>query len=252
MALPEFFVPSFGSTLAFLAVVAFICAVWLKAVGSAFRREPERGRAVGLAAVVLGAWMAIPAALAETGVFAALAQRGLLLVYILVANAAAVAVAMSRLGARIALAAPLSALIGAQAFRLPLELVLHSWYEQGSLPVQMTYSGENWDIATGVVSLATAAALHLELGSGRVRRRLAWVANSFGLLLLLRVMNIALRSMPGPLRTYMDDPPILLALHAPYTWIVPICVASALAGHLLTFRALADAARADVRSPDAL
>ena len=54
--------------------------------------------------------------------------------------------------------------------------------------------------------------------------------------LLLNVGSIALRSSPVPLRTFMNEPPVLLALHAPYTWIVPVCVGGALLGHLLGFR----------------
>jgi hypothetical protein len=46
------------------------------------------------------------------------------------------------------------------------------------------------------------------------------------------------RSSPVPLRTYTNEPPVLLALHAPFTWIVPVCVAGALFGHLITFRRL--------------
>jgi hypothetical protein len=45
-------------------------------------------------------------------------------------------------------------------------------------------------------------------------------------------------SSPVPFRTYLDDPPLLLAYHAPYGWIVPICVGGALIGHILVLRRL--------------
>ena len=44
-----------------------------------------------------------------------------------------------------------------QAFRLPLEMILHGLYDSGDLPVQMTWSGLNFDVVTG----ATAALLGL-------------------------------------------------------------------------------------------
>jgi hypothetical protein len=154
------------------------------------------------------------------------------------ANGLALAFACSSLGGRVARAVPLPALVGFQTFRLPLELVLHTWHEEGSVPVQMTYAGDNYDIVTGVVSLGAATLLALGSLSPRARRAVAWAANLVGLALLLRVMSIALRSTPGPLRGYLETEPLLLPLYAPYTWILPICVAGALAGHVLAFRRL--------------
>jgi hypothetical protein len=34
------------------------------------------------------------------------------------------------------------------------------------------------------------------------------------------------------------SPPLVLAMHLPYAWIVPICVAGALCGHVVLTRAL--------------
>ena len=51
---------------------------------------------------------------------------------------------------------PIAALVGVQAFRLPLELVLARWKNQGVIPVQMTFEGHNFDIVTGVLALVTA------------------------------------------------------------------------------------------------
>lgn len=103
----------------------------------------------------------------------------------------------------------------------------------------MTYAGQNFDIVTGLVSLVVAALLRFASVPERMARSLAWATNLLGLGLLLRVMNIAFRSTPGMARTReLDEAPLLLAFHAPYTWILPICVAGALLGHVLTFRRL--------------
>ena len=75
-------------------------------------------------------------------------------------------VALSPLGARLA-TLPLGALVAFQAFRLPLELVLHTWAAQGTIPEAMTWSGQNWDIVSGVVALAIAP------WAGRSRARLS-------------------------------------------------------------------------------
>ena len=146
----------------------------------------------------------------------------------------AVALAFSGVGQRVAQNLPLYALVGFQVFRLPLELVLHRWYMEGVLPVQMTYAGRNFDVLTGLLALVVAPLMYF----GMLSRRAAWVFNLIGSALLVNVASIAVRSSPVPLRAYMNEPPVLLALHAPFTWIVPVCVAGALFGHLITFRRL--------------
>lgn len=181
-------------------------------------------------AIVLGS----TATLATAGAFTATIGSPRVLVYFAASNLTAIALAASGVGKRFADSVPVTALIAFQGFRLPLELVLHSWYEQGTLPVQMTYEGDNWDIVTGVLALAVATA------SPKVApRRQWWLAAGFtavGMALLLRVMSIALRSLPWQWRSYLGDPPVLLPFHAPYTWILPMCVSTALFGHLVVVR----------------
>jgi hypothetical protein len=103
----------------------------------------------------------------------------------------------------------------------------------------MTYNGHNFDIVTGVLALIFAAAVYLGRIDERVQRAAAAGFNLVGLGLLLTVASIAVRSTPGPLRTYDNEPPVLLVAYAPYTWILSICVAGALFGHVLLFRWLA-------------
>lgn len=230
--------PSLTSTLAFLAIVAFNCAALVLGVRHAYREHPARRQVVRATAALLALCLVTTALFAATGVFAALANASLLVLYALAANGIALGVALSPVGRRLSRELPLAALIGFQSFRLPLELVLHAWYVQGVVPVQMTYSGQNFDIVTGIVSLVVAALLRLAPLKESVGRRLAWGSTLLGLALLLRVMNIALRSTPGMARTFLDEPPLLLAFQAPYTWILPICVGGALMGHVLTLRRL--------------
>jgi hypothetical protein len=181
----------------------------------------------------------VTGSLAQFGVLAALANTPKIGLYIVACNGLAVALALSPFGTRVIQHVPIALLVGVQGFRLPLELILHSWYEQGALPVQMTYAGDNFDIVTGVFSLITGGLLALGVFRASVERWVVLVTNLVGFGLLLMVASIAVRSTPWPLRTYLNDPPVLLAFHAPFTWIVPICVAGALLGHVLVFRWLA-------------
>lgn len=220
------FIPaSPASLLAFEAILLFVVAALLWAV----QRTTGSAKATGAAALLLAAWLGGLAALISSGALADLPLRGLPLFFapvVLVWGAAA----LSPLGRRIAEALPIAALVGFQGFRLPLELVLHAWFTQGTIPETMTWSGQNWDIASGVVALICAplAAKH---------RAAAVVANAVGLALLLNVIRVALLSAPLPFGWH-TQPPLLLAFHLPYAFIGPVCVGGALFGHLVLTRAL--------------
>lgn len=140
--------------------------------------------------------------------------------------------ALSPVGTRLG-ALPLVALIGVQAFRVPLEVLLHSWYGQGTLPVQMTWEGQNPDIISGLMALAWVGAARWN-----PPRWTAWLTQLVGLGLLANVVRVAVTSAPLPIRQFWNDPPVLLPFHTPFMWIVSVCVAGALFAHIVTIRAL--------------
>jgi hypothetical protein len=176
--------------------------------------------------------LAVSAGLAEAGVVRRLAESRAILLFLWTWLGVAVGVAFSRVGTRVVGAVPVAALVGFQAFRLPLELVLHRFYDEGVLPVQMTYSGANFDIVTGVLAVVCGVLVW----RGVAVRMVVWVFNCVGLGLLGAVVRIAVLSAPTPMRVYMNDPPVQLIFFAPYTWILSVWVAGALLGHLLVFR----------------
>ncbi len=87
----------------------------------------------------------------------------------------------------------------------------------------------------GLIAVYTAT-LVLAPFVGR-SRALAWVANGVGFVLLLNVARVALLSAPLPF-AWSVTPPLQLPFHLPYALIVPVCVAGALAGHLVLTRRL--------------
>jgi hypothetical protein len=177
----------------------------------------------------VASWLATISLVVATGyISAALMPR--LLLFFAACNAIALAVGLSPLGGILARGLPLSVLVGFQAFRLPLEIILHAWAVEGTIPMTMTFNGRNFDIVTGVVAIITAP---LAARS----RSVAWVANGIGIVLLVNVARVALLSSPLPF-AWTVQPPLQLALHLPYAWIVPICVAGALLGHVVLTRAL--------------
>ncbi len=224
-------VPSTGSSIAFCLIVLAVLATFVWAVRAA---QPTKTIRVAVGCL-LG--LIVTALIARSGVLEREMFPPPLMLYLMGSLATMVAIAFSRLGTSLVEHTPIAVLVGFQAFRLPLELVLHSWYEQGVLPIQMTYSGHNFDIVTGVISLLAGVYLwRVDEPSHRRARVCVWVVNLVGTALLLTVATIAVLSSPLPIRLYTNDPPVLLALHVPSTWIVPFCVGSALCGHLLVFR----------------
>jgi hypothetical protein len=220
--------PSLGSALAFVFVLALVAGAFVFAMAKAFG---SRGWLIGAASAI--AWLAITGAYVLGGLTRAGAPG--LVGFFLLSNGAAIAFALSPIGARVLESVPLTALAGFQLFRLPLELVLHSWGEQGTMPVQMTFEGDNFDIVTGIAALLVVATALVT--KREAPRWMLFAFNALGTALLIAVMVIVVRSSPLPLKAY-EGPPILLALHLPYAWIAPVCVAGALAGHLMLWRAL--------------
>lgn len=227
--------PSAASTAVFVAIVLALTSLFVlgaRRAGGAKGGREAAGRATLVASVGMLALLGGSAYLAASGTLRSLVGTPAVALYPLVCVALGLSLALSRLGRAFSEHVPIAALVGFQSFRLPLELLLHHWYEQGVVPVQMTLAGENLDIVTGVLGLVTGLLLWRQhAGRGSV---LAF--NVIGLVLLFNVMSVALRSVPGPLRTYESEPPLLLPMSMPYTWIIPVCVAGAFFGHVVALR----------------
>jgi hypothetical protein len=145
-----------------------------------------------------------------------------------------VAIARSRIGDRLARGAPLAMLVGFQAFRLPLELAMHRAYTEGLMPVQMSYSGRNFDIVTGITALVLAAAMTV----ARVPRSVVMAWNVLGLILLANILGVAMLSTPM-FAYFGPDRLNVWVMWMPYTLLPAVMVLAAWAGHLIVFRALA-------------
>lgn len=140
----------------------------------------------------------------------------------------------SPFGRRLAMGLPISVLVGFQAFRILVELLLHRFYLQGLIPVQMTFAGRNFDILSGL----TAIPLAWFAARSQVPRWMLYAWNFLGLALLINIVGTAIVSMPGPLRLFTNDPANTLIARWPYIWLPTFLVTTALMGHLLLFRRL--------------
>ena len=131
---------------------------------------------------------------------------------------------------------PLAVLIGLQAFRLPLELVMHRAATLGIMPEELSYTGYNFDIVTGTGALL----LFLAMQAGwQVPARVIWVWNIWGFWCLAVITVIAVTTAPM-VRLFGDDPRHVNSwvLYFPYVWLPVVLVTVALAGHITITRAL--------------
>ncbi len=215
------------SLTAFVLIVAFVIAGFVTAA----TRASSAGAGRGLAGA--GAWLALTAAFPLGGL---LAPDGPLppQAFMALLMAATLGVAFSPLGRGIAGTVPLWILVGFQGFRLPLELVLHDWAAHGIAPPQMTWTGQNFDIAAGIAALVFAPLV-------RAKPALAWIPTLVGLGLLVNILRIVATSLPGPMQLFPD--PLLLPWRFPHVWIGSVCVVGAMIGHLVALRALLGSSR---------
>lgn len=127
---------------------------------------------------------------------------------------------------------PLSWLILIQAFRIPLEWILHELHIQGIIPQQMTFSGLNFDVVTGLTALLVG---WLARNRTWTTLRIAAVWNGMGLMLVVNILVISILSTPTPFRVFMEDPPNTFIAEFPFVWLPAFVVPLALLFHLWTF-----------------
>lgn len=230
--------------LSLVLAAAFVAAVYVAERRTAGRRD-RAGRSAAGAALLAAAWMGATILAAASGRLSFDSAPPTMLLLFAAIFALAIWLARSRLGERLALGLPLAVLVGFQGFRIAVELLLHRAYAEGLMPVQMSYSGWNFDIVSGATAIAVAALI----AAGRASRRLVAAWNWLGLALLANILTIALLSAPTPLRTFHDEPANVWVTRAPFVWLPAVMVLAALVGHLLLFRRLRAAAVTPAAAP---
>lgn len=210
-------------------VIAFSLLVALVASGFLLMVRRAGASPVKTALVMLF-WLAVVASLAASGRLLDFDRvPPPLFLPVALGGFSTVALAFSGWGTKLVRQLPLALLVGWQAFRLPLELVMHHAYEVEVMPVQMSYEGLNLDIVTGVTALILAF---------YPRRFLVWAWNCLGLALLINVVTVAILSTPIPFRVFLNEPANLWIATVPFCWLPTFLVPLALLGHLLVFRKL--------------
>jgi len=232
-----------GLALALVAVTGIGVAAGRAGMPAA-RRWRWTFRAAALSVLWMGLWWR----LAASGVLADLDRRPPPFVLMLVSVfGVSIVVAASPVGRILAGSLPLAALVFLQAFRFPLELLMHRAYAEGVMPVQMSYAGQNFDIVSGLTAIPVAWLL-----ARGAPRAIAVAWNVLGILLLVNILVIAIRSTPI-VAAYGPDHLNTWVAYPPFVWLPTVMVFTAITGHLVLTRVWAGRARpsAEGSSPGA-
>ena len=136
--------------------------------------------------------------------------------------------------ARIILAFPLWIILGAQCFRVGVELFLHQLWIGGLVPKMLTFEGANVDIYIG----ASAPVIAWLSTRGRLGLKLALAWNVLGLLALTNVVTRAVLTSPGPFNVIHAEVPNRMFGTVPFMFIPGFFVPLAVTLHVLAIRAI--------------
>jgi hypothetical protein len=222
----------------FVVIPIVLVAMLIWATLTAWRRSGAAESASRRAAIVVGvdtvAWMAVTWIAALSGILQEWNRVPPPMLFVIVGVFAIASIlAFGRVGSRIAQHLPLWALVATQSFRLPLEIAMHALSERGIMPVQMSYSGRNFDIVTGATAIVVAVLVKMGYGG----RWVVTVWNVIGLALLANVVTVAIASMPL-FQAFGPDRVVTFVTYPPFIWLPAVMVVAALAGHLVIFKAL--------------
>lgn len=232
-----------GSFIALVAILTGLIFISVRSITLRRGRDAVgANRMAALTALGLGVWLAFTGFLSLAGFFAdfdSLPPRFLL--GVLPAMASVVFLVSFRPTRVWLTALPESWVIGFQAFRVPVELVLFALAHHAIVPNAMTFEGRNFDILTGLTAPLVA---YFGFVRGRWPRWAIVAWNAMGLFLLANVVRIAVLAAPGPLRQLTDDAPNLVPSLFPYIWLPYFLVPLALLGHLVSLAQVIRSAKA--------
>jgi hypothetical protein len=224
-------------SLLFVATVVVMLALLLWGAARAARRVGrDAKRGVRAAGVALVGWLALTAVLADRGFFEdfqALPPHMLLAVG--PPLLALLALTASRRVLPLLDALPNAWPVGAQAFRIVVEIVLWRLAVAGVAPEIMTFTGRNVDILVGLS--APLVAYFCFVRRAWPERVAVWW-NVAGIVILLNVVVHAQLSAPTPFRVFATEPPAVFIGDLPYIWLPAFLVPLAWLLHAVSLRQL--------------
>ena len=131
-------------------------------------------------------------------------------------------------------------ILALQSFRLIVEIQLHYLAKGPLFPKMMTFEGANFDILVGVTAplVAFISKRAGDESNDPKTRKLIFMWNVFGLLLLTNVVSRGILAMPTQFQVLMTEPPNSALGYFPYIWLPMFAVPFAYFLHILSLRKL--------------
>lgn len=124
-------------------------------------------------------------------------------------------------------------LIYLQSFRILVEIAIWVLVRNGSLPVQMSFEGRNFDILSGLLAFPVGYYCFVKRSWPPV---IALLYNITGLVLLVNIVGISALSMPNALRVFHNQPDSSLLTRFPFIYLPGLLVPLAYTLHILSIR----------------
>ena len=217
----------------FLCFVGMTAAIVVALVARYLNGRTSFGVLAGLSA-----WFVYVGLIGYLGVVKNTAMRppGIVFLLVPVVGFLIFFIAKTSVAARVALAFPLWIILGAQSFRVGVELFLHQLWIVGLVPKMLTFDGANADIYIG----ASAPLIAWLSTRGRLGMRLALAWNVLGLLSLANVVIRAVLTAPGPFNLIHAEVSNRMIGSFPFLFIPGFFVPLAVVLHVMAIRAVSD------------
>ncbi len=126
-------------------------------------------------------------------------------------------------------------LIYLQSFRILVEIGLWILVRNGSLPVQMSFEGRNFDILSGLLAFPVGYYCFVKKSWPPT---VALLYNIAGLALLVNIVAVSALSLPTPLRAFHNEPDSSLITTFPFIYLPGLLVPLAYTLHIFSLRQL--------------
>ena len=222
-----------------MTATLFLCFVGMTAaIVVALVARYLNGRTAFRVLAGLSAWFVYVGLIGYLGVVKNTAMRppGIVFLLVPVVGFLIFFIAKTSVAARVALAFPLWIILGAQSFRVGVELFLHQLWIVGLVPKMLTFEGANADIYIG----ASAPLIAWLSTRGRLGMRLALAWNVLGLLSLANVVIRAVLTAPGPFNLIHAEVANRMIGSFPFLFIPGFFVPLAVMLHVMAIRAVSD------------
>jgi hypothetical protein len=225
----------------FIALTLALCALVVVAVHRGSTHAAHRTSnsphtvttAVTVAGFGLAFWLAATAAIASTGwLWEATAMPPRIVLLVAPTMVGMIIFARSAKVKTLLDAVSPAWIVGFQAFRIVMELILWQLFRAQIIPVQMTFEGLNADILVGITAVPVAYLLARKRISPTVL--VAW--NVVSMAVLLNIVVVSTLSSPVPFRTFMNEPANTIILSFPFVWLPTVVVPIAFLGHIASLR----------------